>query len=75
MTDKEVICLELSDDHTVVEREDGKFEIVHTTPLLRTYQTDTTYKFTYPGGEITGTFLCHLYATREKKNIHVFAKT
>ena len=74
MTDKEVICHKLSDDRTVVEREDGKFQIEHTTPLLSTYQPGKTYKFTYPGGEITGTFRCNLYDTRERKDIHVFAK-
>ena len=74
MTDKEVICHKLSDDRTVVDREDGKFQIEHTTPLLFTYQPGKTYKFTYPGGEITGTFRCDLYNTKKMKNIHIFAK-
>ena len=74
MTDKEVICLELSDGHTIVDRGDGKFRIEHGFPLLRTYDPGQTYKFAYPGGEITGTFRCNLYDTWEMKDIHIFAK-
>ena len=74
MTNTEVICHKLSDDRKVVDRGDGKFRIEHTTPLLRTYKTGKTYKFTYPGGEITGTFRCNLYDTRAMKDIHVFTK-
>ncbi len=74
MTDKEVICHKLSDDRTVVDCGDGKFRIEHTTPLLRTYKPGKTYRFTYPGGQITGTFRCDLYNTKKMKNIHIFAK-